>query len=52
MNYDMGLLHGEVKLFYKNQKLKRHLIFDSGKKIQDNIFDERENLVDEAKFEL
>jgi len=52
MNYDMGLLHGEVKLFYENEKLKRHLIFEKGKKIQDNIFDEKEKLVDETKFEL
>ncbi|MFA6118492.1 MAG: hypothetical protein WCT85_01165 [Parachlamydiales bacterium] len=52
MNYKKGTLHGEVKLFYEDSKMKRFLIFDNGKKTQDNIFDENEVLVDEKKFEL
>lgn len=50
MNYLDGSLHGEVKLFYEEKKLKRFLIFEKGKKIQDTIFDERENPIDESKF--
>jgi len=50
MNYLDGYLHGEVKLFYEKNKLKRFLIFEKGKKIQDTIFDNEENPIDETKF--
>ncbi|NGX43959.1 MAG: hypothetical protein K1060chlam3_00117 [Candidatus Anoxychlamydiales bacterium] len=50
MNYLDGCLHGEVKLFYEKNKLKRFLIFEKGKKTQDTIFDSRENPIDESKF--
>jgi len=52
MNYQNGRLHGEVKLFFDNSQLKRHLLFDHGKKTQDNIFDERGSAVDETSFTL
>ncbi|HEU64783.1 MAG: hypothetical protein KR126chlam4_00467 [Candidatus Anoxychlamydiales bacterium] len=50
MNYLAGCLHGEVKLFYEKNKLKRFLIFEKGKKVQDTIFDTKENPIDESKF--
>ncbi len=50
MNYLNGYLHGEVKLFFEGKKLKRFLIFEKGKKIQDNIFDGNENPIDETQF--
>ena len=52
INYKKGLLDGEVNLFYENENLKRKLFFKKGKKLQDNIFDEDENLIDEKNFSI
>ncbi len=52
MNYKNKRLHGEVKLFDDNSKMKRHLIFENGQKIHDNIFDENEKIIDEQSFSL
>jgi len=52
LNYKDGTLDGDIKLFYDDSKLKRYLIFTNGQKIQDNIFDKKEKLIDESIFEI
>ena len=49
MSYEKGKLHGQVRLYWPNGKLKRESLFIQGvKKGADRIWDEEGGLLDES----